>query len=595
VGLLTGDDARDFLKSIQPPSAATPDLVSFAVCANMDSGPSITAGDLCFGFTAGEQITLTNYSAAAETTPFIEAVQKAMSGMVIPRDLKDLADLPAGDICSVEGKGKLKFTVSFSYSILNNTLAAEPLEFVAQSLNVKAQSGATVSVSVEHSSTHRLTIAALGGNKIRLGACLAAEAQVQEALDFAIGVSAGVASFDALSFVVQRITPGAVGEMAKIRQTLPAQAQSDLTEQMGSVLKTAMDGHIQASLHDALAKSKETKRLFNYEVDLGTLDDAGHKAVQAALWGDFRPLTEPGLQLAGIREIDTLTTTTLTTTHELTMHWLGILNFSDVSSFMQKTKVGLNPQTGEVVLASTDIKIVECNVEPDRLREALLRSAVITTAAASSPQSPDFTYKMVYFDRKASPSSSDRRQFANVVKAVGAPQLEAPAQTRAISMYLSLNLSKPLSLALFSKRTVDDFVRAGQKALKTVLNGDASASKRIGLADVDVAFWNEVREQGSRDNVQRLLATRGIGDPVAPTDFYGIDWWAQAMGKVADALARQQPLREAEKQALKLSQGGFDMPWALLATYYLLEPQASVDSKFTTAPEGFATVAANSR
>jgi hypothetical protein len=365
-----------------------------------------------------------------------------------------------------------------------------------------------------------------------------------------------------------------------------------LSDQIRGVLQGAMKSGIQASLQDALTKSKETNRLFNYEVDLGSLDDSGKQAVHAALRGDFTHLTKPGSQLAGIREIDALTTTTLSTKHELTIHLLGILNFSDVSSFLQRAKAGLNPLTGEVVLTSTDIKVVENNIEPDRLREVLLRSAMITTAAASSPQSPDFTYRMVFFDRKAHPSSSDLRQFSNVLESVGAQEGASLAQTGAASIYLSLNLNKELSLGLFRNRTVDDFVRAGQRALKTILTGDDSATKRLRLAEIDVAFWKEVSAQGSRDNVLRLLATRGISDPASPTDFFSIDWWAQAMGQVSDAIARQKPLREAEEGALKLSQGGFDIPWALLATYYLLEPQARVDAKFSMAGTQIAAGAA---
>jgi hypothetical protein len=287
--------------------------------------------------------------------------------------------------------------------------------------------------------------------------------------------------------------------------------------------------------------------------------------------------------LSGVREIDTITTTTLSAKHDLTIHLLGILNFSDVSSFVQKAKVGLNPMTGEVVLTSADIKVVENNFEPDRLREALLRSAMITTAAASSPQSPDFTYRMVFFDRKARPSSSDLQQFSNVLQAVGAQDRVDQTQTGAAAIYLSLNLNKTLSLGLFRNRTAGDFVRAGQRALKTILTGDDSAARRLRLADIDAAFWKEVSAQGSRDNVLRLLATKGISDPASSTDFFSIDWWAQAMGKVSDAIAHQKPLRDAEKDALKLSQGGFDMPWALLATYYLLEPEARVDTKFSMA------------
>ena len=582
VNLLIGDHARDFLRGVRPLSSITPDLVSFELSAELQTGPSISAGEVCFGLTAGSQVTIANYATAADSAQFLEAVQKAMSGLAIPHQLDDLTAMPAGNICSIEGKGLLKFTVSFKYTVLNNPLASEPLEFVSQSLGVTAESAATVSVTVEHSNTHRLIIAALGENKFQLGASLAADAEIGLGLDFAIGVSAGVASFDALTFVVEQITPGASHEMDKIRQSLPQKAQSDLTDQLRSALQGAMKSGIQASLHEALTKSKETNRLFTYEIDLGLLDDAGKSAVQAALRGDFRQLTAPGVQLAGVREIDILTTTTLTAKHELTIHLLGILNFSDVSSFVQKAKVGLNPLTGEVVLTSTDIKVVENNVEPDRLREALLRSAMITTAAASSPQSPDFTYKMVFFDRKARPSSSDLRQFSNELQAVGAKEQPSLAQVGASAIYLSLSLNKPLSLGLFRNRNVDDFVRAGQRALKTILAGDESATRRLRLADVDVTFWKKVSAQGARDNVLRLLATRGISDPASATDFLSIDWWAQAMGKVSDAIARQQTLREAEEEALKSSQGGFDMPWALLATYYLLEPQAHVDATFST-------------
>lgn len=592
INLLSGDDARDFLNGLHLAPPVTSDLVSFTLSADVETGPVVTTGDLCFGLKAGSQVSIANYSTVADSTPFLQASQKAIDGLTIPRNLDDLASMQMGDICSIEGKGVLKFTAAFKYNVLTNPLATAPLDFVSQSLNIYTQSGPTVSVAVEHSNTHRLTIAALGEKMLQVGASLAADAEIAEGLDFALGVSAGVGSFDALTFVVEQITPGASRELAKIRQSLPPDAQSDLTGQIRDVLQNAMNTGIQASLHDALSKSKETNRLFNYEVDLGSLNDAGKSAVQAALRGDFMQLTNPGTPLTGIRELDTITTTTLAAKHELTIHLLGILNFSDVGSFVQKSKAGLNPQTGEVVLTSTEIKVVENNIDSDRLREALLRSAMITTAAASSPQSPNFTYKMVFFDRKAHPSSSDLRQFSNALQAVGAQLRPGPVETKAASIYLSLHLNKDLSLAVFKDRTTDDFVRAGQQALRTVLSGDDSALKRIGLAGIEMPFWKEVRDGGARDNVARLLASRGITDPVAPTDFYSIDWWAEAMGKVSQAIARQQPLRNAEEAALKLSQGGFDMPWALLATYYLLEPRASVDSKFTM--PGVGTSAATS-
>jgi hypothetical protein len=52
------------------------------------------------------------------------------------------------------------------------------------------------------------------------------------------------------------------------------------------------------------------------------------------------------------------------------------------------------------------------------------------------------------------------------------------------------------------------------------------------------------------------------------------------MSKVATALANKQPLMDAEKDALKKSEGGFDSPWALLATR-LLAGSPPVASKLT--------------
>jgi hypothetical protein len=583
--LLAADSAEDFLSSVHiDASSAKPDLVGFTLSASLAGGPAVTAGDVTLGITAGQQVSISNYSAMPDTTLLTDAVRQAMSGLAVPRNLGDLASLTEGDICRVEGQGTLKFAVSVTYNFLNNTLASEPIELISQTLSVKAQSGPTVAVSVEHSNTHRLTIAALGGNKVRLGASLAAEAKTEADLSFSLGVTAGAGGFDGLAFILEQISPKASSELIKIRQAVPTQGQDALADQIKEVMESAMKGGIQACVLEALSKSKETDRLFTYEVDLSALDQPAKNAVQAALRGDFTQLTVSGSQLKGVREIDTLTTTTLTAKRALTIHLLGILNFSDVSSFIQKAKVGLNPQTGEMVLTSTDVKIIENNIDADHLREALFRSAMITTAAVSSPQNPDFTYKIVFFDRKARPSRSDTQQFSNVLQAVGSPVPPELGRTGAGAIYLSLKLNKTLSLALFHQRSTGDFVRAGQRALKTILTGDDSAANRIKLADIDPETWKEISNQGSRDNVLRMLATRGITDPAAPTDFYSIDWWAQAMGKVADALAHSKPLQEAEKDALKKSQGGFDTPWALLATYYMLQPQASVEAQFTVTP-----------
>lgn len=584
--LMTGDKKKDFLQALHLDDA--PDLMSFAFTASLEGGPSGSVGDFSFGLTSGQQITVTAYSRVAATDRLSDAVKKTISCLTLPHDLDDLQSMPEGDFCRLEGKGSLKFTACVQYSFLNSALANEPLDFVSASLSVKAQSGPKLQVTVEHSDTHQLTIASLGGNKVRLGASLTAESDIQGSFDFSIGVSANIGSEDALAFLLQHISPSPDKDLQQISDALPADARSDLSGQIKNVLQGAMTGGTAASLQDALERSRRRNHLFVYDVDLAALDAVSKPAVQAALRGDFTEITANGANLAGIIEVDSLSTLTLTTTHTLTLHLIGILNCSDVTTFVQKLKPALNAETGDVVLTSSEIQITENNIDSDHLREVLLRSAMITTAAASSPKSPNFVFKMIFFCANARPSASELQQFFNVLQAISSPDADKAKElmnrtstpVREAGIYLSLNLNKELSLVVFRNRNSDDYVIAGQNALRTILAEDKASANRLRLCSLSIDFWKKLREKGNRQDTLELLASQGITDQASVVDFFAIDWWAQAMGKVASALAKQQSLKDAEQDALKKSEGGFNIPWALLAVRQLAG-SPEVDSKFT--------------
>ncbi len=125
--------------------------------------------------------------------------------------------------------------------------------------------------------------------------------------------------------------------------------------------------------------------------------------------------------MAGIKEVSSFSTLTLTQTHTLNIHLLGILNFRDVSSFVKKSKIAVSGETSEVVLAATDIKVLQNTIDADHLREVLTKSAMITTAAATMAQPSDFKFKMVYFLKKAGPHSSDLQQMYNTLAFTQSP------------------------------------------------------------------------------------------------------------------------------------------------------------------------------
>jgi len=82
-------------------------------------------------------------------------------------------------------------------------------------------------------------------------------------------------------------------------------------------------------------------------------------------------------------------------------------------------------------------------------------------------------------------------------------------------------------------------------------------------------------------------------DAASVVDFLSIDWWAQAMGKMSTALATGNNLLDAERDVLHTSQGGFDVPWALLATSIVagnpkIEARFAVSSARPTAASAMA-------
>ncbi|MBV9268335.1 MAG: hypothetical protein JO061_19365 [Acidobacteriaceae bacterium] len=589
IDVLTGNKASDLQSSLGPNFPAIPALVSFAFSAELDSGPSGTVGDFSFGLLSGREIKISNTCPVQKTELLKDAVQEAMSGLTLPHDLDDVRALPEQHICTVEGHASVKFTASVRYSILNNTLATAPFEVLSNALNVKVTSGAKLQVTVTHSNTHQMTIASLGKGVVRVSVSLAEEADVEESFDFSIGASGNIGGTDALQFLVEQVSGAPDKDLAQIRNFLSGQEQSDLNSQIKSVIQGATKGGISASLHDAFKQSQEDKSLFIYEVDLNALDSISSPAVESALKGDFTQMTALGSGLAGIKEIKSVSTLTLTKSHTLTLHLLGLLNFSDVSTFMKKAKVARVGDTDDVVLAATDIKVVQNTVNPDHLREVLTKSAMVTIAADSSPQNPDFAFQMIFFMKKAGIKNSDLHQIANSLAFVSSPDattasalLRGTSSRPDVLVYLALKLDKNLSTAMFKTPdqsaflSSDDFVRAGQKAMAAILADDPDSSNRMRLFSIDLASWKQLRELGAAEKVQAALTARGITNPASWTDFVSIDWWAQAMGKMASALQQGKSLGDAQKAVLKDSQAGFDVPWALLATSSLLKNSSAL-------------------
>lgn len=575
-------------------------LMSFGFAATLGGGPVGSVGDFCFGLTSGEEVSVTNYVPVAPTDIFKDAAEKTLSAIMLPHGLDDLRSLPRGNVCRLEGKSSLKFVASVQYGILNNPLATVPLPYV-KSISAMAKSGAKFQVSVEHSHSHRLTIASLGNGKVRLAASLSKESTTGESIDFSIGLATSVESFDPLALIMKSLSPSPEKDLAAIKADLGEGEQNNLSLQIKTAVQGAIQSGVTATLCEALEQSLDRDYLFIYEADLNALDAAGSAALQSALKGDFTQLTTAGSSLTGIKELDTISTLTEKKTNSLTIHLLGILNFNNVSSFVQKSQVAANSETSEIVLSATKINVTENNIDKDHLREVLARSSMITIAAACSPESTaTFTFDMVFFLKKAHVSTSDLRWVSNVLSAVSssdaanaqALQAGSSSAVQDALLYLSLDMDKNLSRSIFSGHTYDDFVRAGQSAMKTILSGDPANANRLILFSVDLPFWKQLSSDGSAQNILTRLNTIGITEQASVVDFLSVDWWAQAMAAMALALSKNESSLEAQKRVLVGDNGGFNIPWALLATRLLAGSPPLRVARLTYSTAGVKTLTA---
>ena len=282
---------------------------------------------------------------------FLSAAMRALSGVSIPHDLDDLQSLAEGSICKVKGTGKLQFKIDFQHNFLINSLATETIS-VLPTIGVNAQASGEIEATVTHSTSHELTIAALPGGKLHLAVSLTNIDDLETSLQVSTGVTVNVGKKDALEFLLSKISVNSDDEVDKLKQEMPDGEARDLSAQIKKVIDGAVSSSLKAALCEAFEDSEGTNVLFLYEVDLASAagDPASSEALQAALIGDFTKITAKDASLQGIKALDSVHTLTSTKTHTITVHLLGVFNFSDVGTFTRKAKSGINKDTGRLSL-----------------------------------------------------------------------------------------------------------------------------------------------------------------------------------------------------------------------------------------------------
>jgi len=592
LGLMQGSNEAAFLSSLNVTGDPnSPGLVSFAIQGTLSVGDSASPGDFTFGITDKATVTLTSYYAAAANDELGDAVQKAVAALTIPHDLDDLKSLPEGAICAVDAASSLKFTASFTYSFLNDPLAAASVSALpAFAINVAAS--ATIEGTATHTSDHTITIAKLPKGLLHLAVSLTKTDEFERSLTVSAGATAMIGSQDALAFLLDKINPNSAAEADAIAGQMKDAAK--FKADIKSAIDTSLSAALGASLKAALDNSKARNRAFVYEIDPSALDDGSRTALQAALKGDFTAITKPEAKFAGITLLDSALTVTATHKHTLAVHFLGIFNAASVNTFVAKSKVDITKDTHEIVLSDETIQVVDNNLDAEKLRSLVLKDITLTLPASANTKEEKNPITLAFLDREGSASPSKMRQFANVLSYTGS-SCGAAAQGLlgqnlknygVCTLFFSLCLEPPQCRQLFigSNNQAHDwafYISAVCEAEKTIFTGDADSAYRLKLFSAGLQTWTALQDAATRQNMTPILKNIGLTDAeasLAVTDAMTAVWWADTMADYAKALAAGKPLEGVGAKVVKDSNRGYNEPWMVLAAWNLTgKPAATVE------------------
>ncbi|HEV2762762.1 MAG TPA: hypothetical protein VGV38_07200, partial [Pyrinomonadaceae bacterium] len=515
-------------------------------------------------------------SAGGAFPPALDALREAFQTFTIPGDLDDLARLPVGTLSVVEGTGTLKFSGDVSLLSLTNPLASVSLPEPFGAVGVTSGNALKVGASVELTTAYQLRAQKLSKGKLRLGFYRKRGAEFAFKVNASGGLTAGPGAFDLIEPLLKAISRNPEADLEELKKGGLSAQQA---EAVGKVIEAGVARKLELALGFELSAEGTSEAAFLFDVDLAALDEAGRRALHAALDGDLSGLTKDGAALPeGVALVRSIFTEVQRKEHTFKVNLLGIYNFVSVSALMLKGTVMFEPETGELVItdkataARIAASIFNFAADREKLRKVLSENVIATAVYRASKivlQPPELRLSHSYFELHTKTGRTALKNNLDVLEALG---LITPAEKKKLvgnatkfgrtTLYAETAYDDAIVNALFFKddapREREDYERAGRAALKLLVQaGEEDEARR--LPATDDKLWKEMRRQGqanfkSIEKLKRLPAPL-LGAVVA--DYSVIVWWAETMREMGERLEevrrffRQNPSPDPENNTFK--------------------------------------------
>ena len=534
-------------------------FLELGILASLAPEVDITSGKITFGFAAGTTVRLSHFQlfpTTATTPTFRSALQESLQDYVIPFAPEDLSALGVGDVAVIEGTGSFQVSGSFNLLTSVNPLVSVTTPVIPVTLQVQEGAAITVSACCTITGEIQIRVQKVDGGTVRLGLYRKRGAEFTIQVNPSVGITAGTSSSDFISPVLGTIGSSPFPSAEEMEKAgLTAEKQDAIND----ALKAAIQRKLELSILEELHAGSAQEAAFIYDISLKDLGADGRTAVQQALRLNLSALSDSAQPLpAGIREVQSLITSTRKKGQSLKLNLLGIYNFTSVSDLTLKGTVLADPASGEVVItdSTTATRVsgaVNFLADSDKLRKALGQSFLITAAYRCSgviPQAPSLKVSYWHFDEQARTNLSTMAADLNVLTSMGMlaaadaqQRLAATQDFGRSTFYLTTDYDDALAQGLFLQndgqaRSRDEFERLGRDSMQLLLaSGNDNAYRLRALQD---AVWPQVRETGGTPgNLSQLFPDLDpvTQIPIIAGDYVVIAWWATTMARMAQSLS----------------------------------------------------------
>jgi len=580
-----------------------------------DVDVSGSVSDFSFGFDQSSDITLQFFKAfplGSREPTLGSAISDTLARYTIPATISDFASLEVNDIATIAGKGSLQISGSVEVSASPNPLASAELPLGVGEFQLQAGAAADVSVGFTVSCSYQVRIRRLDSEAIEL--------TITRDRDVAFELKASASGGFTAQFQDQELLSAVMGSISKdpsSSASLFAGLSASETATLVSTIRGGIDHHLKASLNLLLSTDCQSDAAFQYEIRPALLDKRTVEAVNHALHGDLRQLTEweghahvDGELAPGVTVRKSLLAKTRDRGLKLNFNLLGILNFASLNDLIRHSEILADEVSGDVTIKETVsgnvISMVSDPLErQEALRKAMYDCVVATTTyrAGGAVSLAGLNCEQVHFAVSRKTSDATIEQYMRWFSALNLPtsnqQLKMKSQLHpgaASTCILRTSYADKDCNAMFldsggKARNRDYYLEIGRHALRALL--DTSSPNDLYRAKImEDAVWSKALALGPVPSIGPL-AGLSMDDPRVTLligDVFVISQWATAMADAAlqvesmHALiggadlksvmnnsafkSRRDELQKKLAGMIKTSKVRFAEPWGMVCLYW---------------------------